>query len=508
MLLADLLDGAARRHADRPYLMAGERAHTFSEIAQQSDGLARTLRASGLRRGDRVACLLETCAEYVVALWATAKAGGVFVPLSAGISTDRLAFVLCDCEPACLVAASAARARVSLATAQAASACNVLWVGDTAQGDGLRGLLTAGEGAPVSASIDQDLCLILYTSGSTGEPKGVMLTHHNVRNNAWSIATYLDNQPTDIVLSALPLSFSYGLFQVITATQAGYAVALERSFTYPFEVLQRAAALRATGFPAVPAMLSTTLRLAREGKVDLSALRYVTNAGAALSPAHLQELRSILPQARFVSMYGLTECTRVSYLDPAKADAKPGSVGRAIPNLEATVVDDAGQEVPRGGVGELVVRGSGVMRGYWRRPAETAHVLRDGPAGDKRLFTGDLFRMDEDGDLHFVGRKDDMFKVKGEKVYPREIENVLFELDAVREAAVIGLPDPDDGHVIKVMVVAHEGAELIAEQIRRHCRERLERRLMPRLVEVCAALPTTESGKVAKRVLRASALAE
>jgi long-chain acyl-CoA synthetase len=504
MLTAELLDAGARRHADAPYLIVGERTHSYGSVARQSDGMAATLAAAGLRRGDRVVCLLENSAEFVVALWATWKAGGVFVPLPANIGTDRLAFVLADCAPHSIFAPVAARNRVTLAMAQGAVTGNVLWVADTAAGGGLSALVTTAA-APRAGGIDQDLCLILYTSGSTGEPKGVMLTHHNVRNNAWAIATYLDNRPGDVVLSALPLSFSYGLFQVITAAHAGCAVAIERSFAYPLEVLQRIAAVKATGFPGVPTTFATLLRVAREAGVDLSSLRYVTNAGAALSPAHLQELRALLPNARMVPMYGLTECTRVSYLDASRLDEKTASVGRAIPNLEAAVVDEQGREVPRGAVGELVVRGSGIMRGYWRRPAETAKALREGPGGERWLFTGDLFRMDPDGDLFFVGRKDDMFKCRGEKVYPSEIENVLFELDAVREAAVVGVADTDDGYAIKAFVVPHEGASLTPEQIRRHCRERLERRLTPRFIDVCAALPTTASGKVAKRALRVAA---
>jgi long-chain acyl-CoA synthetase len=342
---------------------------------------------------------------------------------------------------------------------------------------------------------------VLYTSGSTGRPKGVMLTHRTVCNNASAIGSYLRNEPDDVVLCLLPLSFSYGLFQVLTAAEVGYAVALERSLAYPPDVLRRMSDLRVTGLPGVPSVFAILLQHLPADGVDLGPLRYVTNAGSALPAAHLARLRALLPGVRIYCMYGQTECTRASYLEPELLDEKPGSVGRAIPNSEVYLVDDDGKRLPPGSTGELVVRGANVMRGYWRRPEDTARRLRLTETGERVLHTGDLFHMDADGYLTFVARRDDVFKSKGEKVSPREIEAVLHELPEVVEVAVVGVPHPLDGLAIKAFVVLAPDSELDPRRIRRHCRARLESHLVPRLVELRGELPKTESGKVNKTAL-------
>jgi acyl-CoA synthetase (AMP-forming)/AMP-acid ligase II len=331
------------------------------------------------------------------------------------------------------------------------------------------------------------------------------MTHHAIANNAWSISTYIGNRPDDRVVCVLPLSFDYGLFQIITGARVGFAVVLHSSFAFPYEVLKSIARHRVTGLPGVPTVFARLLQFAPFEGLDLGSLRYLTNTGAALPPAHIARWRELLPEARIFSMYGLTECTRVSYLDPALVDAKPGSVGRAMPNSEIWLVDEAGGRVPPGEIGELVVRGSSLMRGYWRRPEDTARALRDGPMqGEKLLHSGDWFRMDEAGDLYFIGRRDDVFKCRGEKVSPKEVEAVLYELEEVAEAAVIGVPDEIDGMAIKAVLVPRSDAELSEQQLRKHCRLRLEPRLLPKFFEIRAELPKTESGKITRALLRAS----
>lgn len=497
---------SAAAYPSKAYLVCGERQMTFAEVDHLSDCLAFELQhRCRVRRGDRVAVLLENSAELVIALWATLKAGAIYVPLVTTLKKEKLAFLLRDAGPKVLIAAVAAGDRVEGAVAEAAVPCSVLWVGEKAAVPGryLSDALTGRSRRPKEAGvIDEDVCLIIYTSGSTGEPKGVMLTHANVCNSTAAITGYLGNGPDDVVLCVLPLCFSYGLFQVLGGGHAGYTCLLEKSFAYPHDVLRRAAGYRFTGFAGVPTMFNTVLQLAPFNGIDLSSLRYMTNAAAPLAPAHVARLRAALPRTAFFSMYGLTECTRVCYLDPAKAAHKPGSVGQPMSNCAVAIVDEFGEPVPSGDVGELVVRGANVMRGYWKRPEQTAQVLRCGPAtGEKLLFTGDLFRRDEDGDLHFVGRRDDVFKSGGAKVSPREIENVLYELDAIAEAAVIGVEDRGD-LAIKAFVVAREGHGLTETMVRRHCRQRLEAMLMPKYIELRAALPKTESGKITRARLR------
>jgi long-chain acyl-CoA synthetase len=238
------------------------------------------------------------------------------------------------------------------------------------------------------------------------------------------------------------------------------------------------------------------------GKYRLSSLRFVTNAGAALPTDHARRLRAAIPSARLFCMYGQTECLRISYLEPEELDARPGSVGKGMPNQEAWLVDEEGRVVAGEGAGELVVRGSHVMRGYWRRPEETLAKLRPGRfEGERVLHTGDLFRRDGDGFLYFVARKDDIIKCKGEKVSPREVENVLYAHEAVAEAAVVGVPHPIFGQAVKAVVVLAPGASLTARELMNHCARELEDFMVPKTVEFRDALPKTTTGKILKKDL-------
>jgi amino acid adenylation domain-containing protein len=493
-LVHHLLRHCAQSHPERVAVIAGDCRLTFGDIDRASDRLAAALQASGTGRGDRVAVMLDNSPELVVALWAVLKAGGVFVPITPTTSAAKLAFILADCGAGCVLATAAQRPRLN--------AVAVPVPVPMMEFDAQR-LPTGGAPLTDPGLIDQDLCLLIYTSGSTGQPKGVMMSHRSALNNLTVISGYLGNHADDVVLCVLPMTYSYGLFQALAAVRTGYTLVVERSFAYPYEVLRLIGQYRVTGFAGVPTLYAAMLGLAPFNGLDLSSLRYLTNAAAPLPPAHILRLRQHLPAAAFFSMYGLTECTRVSFLDPARLEAKPGSVGRAIPNSEAYVVDEYGNRLPPGQIGELVVRGSGIMRGYWRRPDETARALRDGEhSGEKLLYTGDLFVADAEGDLTFVGRGDDVFKSRGEKVAPCEIERVLAELVEVTEAAVIGVPHPVDGMAVKAFVVAPEGSHLNEAVLRRHCQARLGPHLVPRFFELCASLPKTESGKVTKTVLR------
>ena len=506
MLLHEYLRESARRFPDKPSIIFANQTYTFGEVDEGSDRLACEFQRLGLHRGDRVAAMLDNSIEMVMALWATVKAGAVFVPISPGVKVDKLGFILADLEAAAFVAPTHLRQRVLEATTQVSFSGATIWVGDSADvtGIGLNEILARQHQIPADPElIDQDLCLIIYTSGSTGSPKGVMMSHRSICNNVWSISSYLCNRTDDVVLCVLPLSFDYGLFQVLTGARVGFTVVLERSFTYPYDVLKRIGEYRVTGLPGVPTIFAKLLEFAPFDGLDLSSLRYLSNTAAPFPSAHIRALLRYLPQAAIFSMYGLTECTRVSYLDPSRLGAKMASVGRAMPNSETYILDDDGRRCGPREVGELVVRGTSVMRGYWRRPDETAKVLRDGDIpGEKVLLTGDLFWKDEEGDLFFVGRRDDVFKCRGEKVSPREVEACLYELDSVAEVAVVGVSHPVDGMAIKAHIVARDGHVLSEQALRKHCLGRLEQRLVPRFFELRETLPKTDSGKIMAKALR------
>jgi acyl-CoA synthetase (AMP-forming)/AMP-acid ligase II len=353
---------------------------------------------------------------------------------------------------------------------------------------------------PATNTIDVDLACLVYTSGSTGEPKGVMCDHSNVVFVAQSIISYLNNGPHDAILNVLPLSFGYGLYQVAATTLSGGTLVLENGFAFPGYILERIGKERVTGLPSVPTLFAALLQMDL-AQFDLSSLRYITNAAAALPPSHIKEMRKKLPWVTIYSMYGLTETQRTLYLPPEQLDERPDSVGIAIPGTEVWVERADGSRAAPGETGELVARGRHVMRGYWNSPEATANRFRPGPLpGERVCYTGDLFRIDAAGFHYFVSRKDDIIKTRGEKVAPREVENVLHTLPGVIQAAVIGVPDPVLGQAVKAVIIADPN-RVTSSQVIAHCRARLEDFMVPKYVEFTDQLPTTASGKVLKRSL-------
>lgn len=499
-LVTDMLRATASNHPARPALLSPREDVDFATLDHRTDHAALALLHLGVRPGDRVAVMGENSPQFAVALLAILKAGGVAVPIGGGVKSRRLAFVLADSGASVLIAD--AQCQPAVADARAAGfAGSTLWLHGGPDGEPRLNEAwsaprpRAPANLPGDASIDQDLALLIYTSGTTGQPKGVMLTHRNLVNSTAAITRYLANTPDDVVAGILPLAYSYGLCQLLGAIRVGYALAIERSFAFPADVLARLASRGVTGFPALPPIFA---RLAQTPPPPLPSLRYTTNAAAALPTPHLRAIRAHWSHADFFSMYGQTECTRATYLTPALVDRFPSSSGTAMPNCQTTIVDEMGHPLAPNQVGELVVRGSNVMRGYWNRPDDTARALRPIPGrpGELALHTGDLFRTDDQGLHYFVGRLDDIFKCRGEKVSPREIEDVVCELPEVAEAAVVGVPDPADGLAIRLIVVPREGCELSESRLRAHCRSRLDPALMPKFVVPRASLPRTESGKV------------
>lgn len=506
MLLHHAFEASAERLPDKTAIVAGDTRMSYAQLLQRARALGAALRADGVQRGDRVLVMLESTPEYAVALHAVLMVGAVIVPVSAQTKVGKLAFLAADTGATALVTQGALAAQWSPALREAATLLSVRSVAAPA-GDDRRVRPWPAEdssAAPQDAGcIDQDLAALIYTSGTTGVPKGVMLTHLNM-TSAWaSVQSYLGLREDDVIGLAIPPVFSYGLYNLLMGLGLGATVVLERQVAFPIKVAQTLERERITVLPGVPTLFAALLGLPGLETMDLGALRLLTNAAAALPEAHLQRLRQVFPQAKLYSMYGLTECKRASYLPPEQLEHRPGSVGRGIPNQEHWLVDDEGYRLPPGSTGELVVRGSHVMRGYWRRPDETAQKLRPGPLqGELVLHTGDLFRTDADGYLYFVSRRDDIIKSRGEKVAPREVENTIHLLDGVTGCAVVGVPDDSLGHAVKAYVTLRAGCTLAPRDIVRHCLARLESHMAPKFVEIVDELPRTESGKIRHASLR------
>ncbi|MBI5532986.1 MAG: AMP-binding protein [Deltaproteobacteria bacterium] len=503
-----LLD-SERLHPRKTALIVGDLRLSYSALAGMARLLDRRLRMLGVQRADRVVIFLDSSAEAVASIFATAMAGAVFCIVHPSTKADKLAFILSDCSAKAIITQRSLSAVARDACARAPSVVARIEVDSDTPDLVLPDVRTYSAGGVESgAGIDVDLAMIIYTSGSTGFPKGVMMTHRNVDAASASIIEYLENTADDVILNVLPLSFDYGLYQVLMGLRVGATVILEPSFAFPYLILQKLRDERVTGFPIVPTMVAILLRMRGWKPGSLPALRYITNTAAALPPAHIARLQALCPTTRIFSMYGLTECKRCTYLPPEALARHPDSVGIAIPNTEVYVVDDQGQRVGPGVVGELVVRGPHVMQGYWGRPDETARKLRPGPHPWERvLYTGDLFKTDEQGFLYFVGRTDDILKTRGEKVSPKEIENVLYALDGVKEAAVVGVPDPLLGTALRAVLVLDSASSLSAADVVAHCSARLEDFMVPKQIEFRSSLPKTDSGKIMRSALQAEALA-
>lgn len=506
MRVEQFVINSAGVHGAKTALVTDRKRLSYAELDDLSSRLAASLAANGVKRGDRVLVFMDNCWEAAVSIFAVLKAGATFSPINASTKADKLAYIIDDCEATAILTL----ARLMPIVGQALAAITVpqpfVASTQTAPDHMPKGAITFEaclEAAPAAIphrGIDVDLAMLIYTSGSTGRPKGVMMTHRNIDAAAESITTYLRNAPDDIILNVLPLAFDYGLYQLLMAMRLGATLVLEKSFAFPQAIFERIRAEKVTGFPLVPTMAAMILQMRDLEPGFLPSLRYITNTAAALPPMHIARLRELLPGVRLYSMYGLTECKRCTYLPPEELDRRPGSVGIAIPNTEAFVVDDDGKTVPPGVAGELVIRGPHVMQGYWRNEAATTQMLRPGLVPwEKRLHTGDLFRTDEDGFLYFVGRKDDIIKTRGEKVAPKEVETVLHAHPGIAEAVVTGVPDAVLGHAIAAVVVLSDEA-LTERDIIRYCAAHLEDFMVPKIVEFRKELPKTDTGKVSRRL--------
>jgi amino acid adenylation domain-containing protein len=506
-LLQDYLIAAAERLPAKVALVCDGERLTYSEIENRSNALARALIRRGISRGDRVVVFAENTADAAISFWAVLKASAVVTIVNPLTRTAKLAHLLNHCRATGLISNARLMPVFADAAACASHLRTVIVSGkiEDDRGADLPGLVgwdsalkeAPGESPPAQHCIDLDLAAIIYTSGSSGDPKGVMLTHRNMLTAATSITTVLRNTEDDVILNVLPLSFDYGLYQMIMAFRMGARLVLERSFAYPGQVLNDVVAEGVTGFPGVPTVFAILAEMKTRAHFELGSVRYVTNTAAALPLKHVSLLREIFPKARIYSMYGLTECKRCTILPAEDIERKPSSVGLAIPNTELWLVDENDRRLGPNQVGQLVVRGATVMRGYWDDPERTAQKLRPGPLrGETVLYTGDLCRLDEEGYLYFVGRMDDIIKSRGEKVAPKEVESAIVAISGVKEAAVIGVPDEVLGQAVKAFVVVEPGSPLTDKDIQCECRRRLENFMVPKYVQFVRELPKTTTGKI------------
>jgi len=508
MQINNFLEASAQKFADRKAVWYEGRWTTYGQIDSLANKLANHFKEVHISRGDRVAVLYKNSLDYVIAYFAVLKAGAVAVSLQTETTVDVLTHALNDSGARAIVADVKYSRSLIPALGKAPELKEIISNQRGAfEREGkqhcnhtcLQEIYDNGKAAhPGVRCIDLDLASIVYTSGTTGAPKGVTLSHLNMVSNTKSIVQYLQLTESDRIMVVLPFYYKYGKSLLTTHFYAGGSVVIDNRFVFPQVVLETMRQTQVTGFAGVPSTFLVLLNRALESDLKCESLRYVTVAGGAMPPSIQKKVAQVIAPAKLFVMYGATEASpRLSYLDPDDFGSKCGSVGKAIPNVELFVVDGDGNQLPANSVGEVVARGSNIMMGYWNDPVATAAVLKDG-----FYHTGDIGRMDEDGYLYLVGRSDDMIKVSGFKVSPREVEDALFEIKGVCEAAVVGVDDPVVGEAIAAFIVPRENAGLTKDGVKETLKMTLPAFKRPAHIEFVDSIPRNAAGKIARAELK------
>src|SRR6056297_2973357 len=514
MLLHDLILAQSRLTGDRTALLRGDERLDYAGLADAIRRVSAGFAGLGLRPGERVGVYLNKRLEAVQSYFGITHAGGVFVPINPSLKPAQVAHILKDCNVAALVTTEAQARGLAGALHECTDLRHLITLEATAEDlEAPRHIetltwqaLTRSEPGAAVRRIDTDMAAILYTSGSTGKPKGVVLSHRNMVAGALSVAEYLENTADDVILAVLPFSFDAGFSQMTTAFSVGAAVVL-MDYLLPRDVLKAAARYRATGLAGVPPLWTQLARLDWPEEA-VESLRYITNTGGAMPTATLGALRERLPSTRVYLMYGLTEAFRSTYLPPEELDARPTSMGKAIPNAEIMVVREDGSPCAPGEPGELVHRGALVSLGYWNDPERTALRFRPAPGQPSGLpfpeiavWSGDTIVRDEEGFLYFVGRKDDMIKSSGYRISPTEVEEVIYGTGLVNECAALGVPHFDLGQAVVIACHAEEAGTETKDAILSACRQSLPNYMVPTEIVFREGLPRNPNGKIDRKRL-------
>ncbi|HBR15596.1 MAG TPA: hypothetical protein DD723_08695 [Candidatus Omnitrophica bacterium] len=501
MLIRKILEDASSRFSDKTAIIFKEDKVSFSQLREQVLKCAGILRDLGVVQGDRVAVYLPNCLEYIYGYLACFCLGAVAVPLDFMLKVDELTACLDHAGAKILIAKTRQDVSLEEVKKSVPDLAAILLV----EGE-LEGALScpdlmkkASTALPVMDIKDNDPALIMYTSGTTGRPKGILLNYKHLQGSPRAMKYFVDLTDRDIKLAAIPLSHIGGFIYIQNCINFGIPLILMDRFN-PHEFLENVARYKVTCFHIVPAMYTALLSLKSIEQFDLSSLRWVVVFGAPSSPEILNRFHRYCPNAKLLNGWGMTETCPPNTVTPLDSN-KIESVGKPAPHCEIKILDEQDQEVPVGHIGEIVIRGWIVMEGYYKDPEATSAVKRNG-----WLYTGDLGRFDEEGFLYIVGRKKEMIKVGGQIVYAPEVEAAFYKHEAVREVAVIGMSDKLRGEAVKAFVALKEGFDLQPEDLRYFAREHLAHFKVPHTIEIRKELPKNRTGKIDKEMLKNEAM--
>jgi len=517
-LLPELVSLAAERNPGAHALTYGKNTLSYGQLHEAVTHFASALRSLGLQRGERVAIYLEKRFETVIASFGAPAAGGVFVPLNPLLKAEQVGYILRDCNVRVLVTSPERLALLQETLPTCHDLRHLVVLDSTEPLTKIGALYTCTwsellnqQWAAGHRVIDTDIVSILYTSGSTGKPKGVVLSHRNMVAGAKSVASYLENHTGDTLLAALPLSFDAGFSQLTTAFHVGARVVL-LNYLLPRDVIKTIEREKVTGLTAVPPLYIQLTQLAWPESIT-EHLRYFANTGGRMPRETLQALRKHLPQTQPFLMYGLTEAFRSTFLPPSEVDQRPDSIGKAIPNAEILVLREDGSPCAPNEPGELVHRGALVGMGYWNDPEKTAERYKPLPmhapgreAGlvlpELAVFSGDTVRMDEEGFLYFIGRRDEMMKTSGYRVSPTEVEEILYATRMVGECVAFGVDNDRLGQAIQVIATPPADGFLDVNALLAECRLRMPAYMVPAGIETqTGPLPRNPNGKIDRKTL-------
>ena len=497
MNIASVLISTTKKFHSKPAVIFRDQPISFLALSDNVFKLANGLLTLGIKKSDKAAIYLPNNPEYIYSYLALFSLGATVVPLDYMLTEDELVSCLSHCQAKLLIAKEKEALSLENLKKRVPGLENIIVLEESKSNfKSFQDVLNSARPLPVEIEInDRDPALIMYTSGTTGSPKGILLNYRHLDGSPQAMEYFVDLSEKDIKLCCLPLSHSAGLIYIQNCICYGITLVLMERFQ-PLEFLKNIQKYKVTCFHLVPSMYYAILHLKEFESFDLSSLRWLVVFGAPSDPHSLRRFQQYCPQAHLLNGWGLTETCPPNTVIPL-GSKKIESVGKPAPWVEVKIVSDEDNELPQGQVGEIVISGWVVMEGYYQDPKTTSEVIKNG-----WFHTGDLGKFDQEGFLYIVGRKKDMIKVSGEIVYSFEVENVLLKHPAIQEAAVVGMPDKLRGELVKAFVVSKKALEVKPEDIRSFCRQHLAHFKVPHEVEFRDSLPKTPSGKIQKERLK------